>query len=52
VLLVFFNIEHLKRIQSNGVNQSIESLSWIMPPKIDELLQDEEEDRHVTGHRK
>jgi len=53
LLLFVANLEHLKRIQSNGLNQSMESLSCLMPSKIDKILQDQEEDRiKMATHRK
>ncbi|CAF3903043.1 unnamed protein product [Rotaria sordida] len=42
--------EHLRQIQSNGLNQSIESLSMIMPPMINQLLQDQDEDKYAVNH--
>jgi hypothetical protein len=54
LLLYFVNLEHLRQIQSNGLNQSIESLSMIMPAIVHELLedQDEDEDKYAVENRK
>jgi hypothetical protein len=46
------NLEHLRRIQLNEANQSIESLSLIMPYTINQLIEDEDEDRYALEHRK
>ena len=35
----------MRRIQSNEINQSVQSLSLIMPSTIDQFLQDQEEDK-------
>ena len=45
VIISFFNLEHMRRIQSNEVNKSVQSLASIMPHIIDQCLQDQEEDR-------
>jgi hypothetical protein len=38
----------MRQIQSNGFNESVQSLSVLMPPVIDQLLTDEEGDKFDT----
>ncbi|UJR24206.1 hypothetical protein I4U23_027172 [Adineta vaga] len=41
--------EHLNEKRINGLNQSIQSLSLIMPPILDQLLQDDEKDKLIVN---
>jgi len=51
-LRFFLYLEHLRQNQSNGLNQSIQSLSLIMPPLLDDLLRDQTDGGYVMEPRK
>jgi hypothetical protein len=35
----------MRQIQTNGINDSVQSLSVLMPPLLDNLLNDQEDDK-------
>lgn len=46
------HLEHMRRTQANGVNDSVQSLISIMPQNIDRLLQDLENDKFPSSSSK
>jgi hypothetical protein len=40
------------QMQSNGLNESVQSLSVLMPPLLEQLLKDGEEDKFAIQSRK
>ncbi len=42
----------MRRIQSNRIHKSIQSLSSIMPPTIDQSLEVQDEDKYAMQSRK
>jgi hypothetical protein len=52
VLQVYIDLEHMQQIQTNGINDSVQSLSILMPPLLDNLLNDQEDDKINTQVRK
>lgn len=45
-------LEHMRRIQADDVNQSVQSLASIMPSNSDYLLEDDELDKYTMRTRK
>jgi hypothetical protein len=42
----------MRQIQSNGINESVQSLSVLMPPLLDNLLKDQDDDKLAIQMRK
>ncbi len=42
----------MMQMQSNGLNESVQSLSVLMPPLLDQLLKDGQEDKFAIQLRK
>ncbi len=45
------NLEHMRRIRSNGFDQSVQSLSLVMPVLLNDVLEDQD-DKFATEMRK
>ncbi len=45
------NLEHMGRIRSTGLDQSVQSLSLLMPPLLNDILNDQD-DKFATETRK
>jgi len=42
----------MKQMSSVGMNESVQSLSLVMPPLLNQILEDQEEDNYVIQTRK
>ncbi len=38
------NLEHMRRIRSNGFDQSVQSLSLVMPVLLNDVLDDQDDE--------
>ncbi len=42
----------MRQMSSSGINESVQSLSLVMPPLLNQILDDQEDGRYVVQTRK
>jgi hypothetical protein len=50
--LFHLHLEHMKQMQSTGINQSVQSLASIMPIMVEQLINDQDDDKYSMQNSK